>query len=289
MTQRFQETARHHLGLTRRDLLRLGAAGFAGAALEPLNALALSSRPPEFSFVVINDLHYRDARCGPWFERVVASIRKLHPRPAFVMLAGDLSESGTPEQLGAIREIFWTLPVPVRVVVGNHDCTEGGDFRAFRDIYGPRFDYRFDHEDWQFLAFDSTYGPHVFRTRISDETLGWLERTLPSLSREKPVVVLTHFPLGRNWLRPVNAHAVIERLAGYNFQAAFGGHWHGLTDRNERGVHLSTNRCCSWWRDNHDGSPKKGYVVCEAEGIRHNAETGAAYQSRVTHQFVEVV
>jgi predicted phosphodiesterase len=274
---------------TRRETLRLGATALAGAALAPLATLAAPAPQSDFTFIVINDLHYRDERCGPWFERVVASIRKLHPQPAFVMLAGDLSESGTAEQLAAIRKIFWTLPMPVRVVVGNHDCTEDGDFGIFRGIYGPEFDYRFEHGGWQFLAFDSTHGPNVYRTRISDDTLNWLDRTLPTVSREKPLVVLTHFPLGLNWLRPVNAHAVINRLSGYNFQAAFGGHWHGLTEREEHGAHLSTNRCCSWWRDNHDGSPKKGYQVVKAEGRRKKEERGPASLGRVTHEFVEVV
>src|SRR5580698_5336720 len=93
---------------SRREILRLGAGAVLGAALAPAGLGAMAGEA-EFSFVVANDLHYRDARCGPWFERVVASIRRQQPRPAFVMLAGDLSESGTAEQLGAVREIFHGL------------------------------------------------------------------------------------------------------------------------------------------------------------------------------------
>lgn len=262
---------------TRRDFLRLGAAAVAGTAATPW--AAAKDEPeiaPDFSFVVVTDLHYRDERCGSWFEKVVESIHALRPRPAFVMLAGDLSESGKEEQLGAIREIFWRLPTPIHSVVGNHDCDEAGDFSAYRGIYGPRFNYRFEHGGWQFLAFDSTQGGHVYRTRISSDTLGWLDRTLPDISREKPLVVLTHFPLGRNWLRPVNSHEVLDRLQGYRLLATMGGHWHGLTDRAERGVHLSTNRCCSWWRGNHDGSPLKGYALAKVR------------DGKIAHEFVAV-
>ncbi len=264
---------------SRRQMISRSATALAGVALQPISSALAAENPrhrADFSFAVINDMHYRDDRCGPWFERVVASIRRLHPRPAFVMLDGDLSESGQPAQLGAIHEIFETLPMPIHSVVGNHDCTESGDFTAYKQIYGSRLHYRFDCHDWQFLAFDSTHGPNVFRTRISQDALGWLDRTLPSVSRSKPVVVLTHFPLGRNWLRPLNAHAVLDRLAGYNFQAALGGHWHGITERDDHGVHLSTNRCCSWWRDNHDGSPLKGYALCHAR------------DGRLAHEFVAV-
>ena len=259
--------------ISRREILRLGVAAASGALLKPLGGLAATRQTGGFTFVVLNDLHYRDDRCGPWFERVVQSIRTLRPQPAFVMLAGDLSESGAPGQLGAVREIFRPLPMPVHSVVGNHDCDEAGDFSAYKKLYGSRLDYRFDLDDCQFLAFDSTQGPDVYRTRISTDTLAWLDRTLPSVSRTKPLVILTHFPLGRNWLRPVNAHLVIELLAGHNFQAALGGHWHGLTEHDEHGIHLSTNRCASWWRENHDGSPLKGYALC-------SVRSGA-----VTHEF----
>ncbi len=275
--------------VTRREFLRLGAAASGALALEPCAAAglgdgkngrdgsALLKGEDDFHFVVVNDLHYRDAQCAPWFERVTASIRNLRPRPAFVMLAGDLSESGLSEQLGAVHEIFRVLPMPVHSVVGNHDCTEQGDFSVYRSIYGPVFNYQFHCGDWQFLAFDSTQGPEVFWTKISNDSLAWLDQVKPSLSRERPLVLLTHFPLGRNWLRPRNARLVMERLRGYNVQATLGGHWHGITEFAERGIHLSTNRCCSWWRTNHDGSPLKGYALCRVRG------------GKLTHEFQAVV
>ncbi len=257
---------------TRRDAIRLCA-----GAVAAVPAAALAAPPSGFTFVVVNDLHYRDERCGPWFERVVASIRALRPAPAFVFLAGDLSEFGAPGQLGAVAEIFRALPMPVRSVPGNHDCTSAGDFSAYRKIYRTDWNYRFDYAGWQFLAFDSTQGRSVYRTKISNATLSWLDGALPSVPREKPLVVLTHFPLDRNWLRPLNASAVLDRLAGWNFQGALGGHWHGITESVERGATLSTNRCSSWWHENHDGAPEKGYALCRTE------------DGRLTREFVQVV
>jgi len=260
---------------SRREFLRLGASAALGS-LAPQLAFAGSKASTDFCFAVVNDLHYRDARCGPWFERVAASIRAQRPHPAFVMLAGDLSDEGKMEQIGPVREIFHTLPMPVRIVPGNHDCDETGNFSTYKQICGAKSNFRFDHGGWQFLAFDSTQGRSVYRTHISTDTLSWLDRTLPSVSRDEPLVVLTHFPLGRNWLRPLNAHVVLDRLKGYNFQAALGGHWHGITERDERGAHLSTGRCCSWWRTNHDGSPLKGYNLCHVSG------------GKIQHEFVSV-
>lgn len=257
---------------SRRDFLRWGAAALAAGRLEA----PASDKPADFSFVVVTDIHYRDQRCGAWLERVTTAIRALRPQPAFVMLGGDLADEGTAEQLGAVRESFRTLPMPVRTLIGNHDYTEDQRRDAYLQLFGPRLNDHFQFGGCEFLALDSTQGREVFRTKIPPETIAWLDSTLPRISRRRPLIVLTHFPLGRNWLRPLNYRAVLDRLKPYPLQASFSGHWHGWTDPVERGVHLSTGRCCSWWRENHDGSPLKGFAL------------GRVRSGLVAHEFVPV-
>ncbi len=259
---------------TRRQAIRTAAA-LAIAPSFGLRAFA-GSTSKDFDFVVANDLHYRDARCADWLERVIARMRALRPAPLFCVLDGDLSDTGTSEQLGAVHELFRTLSMAVRPVIGNHDYTERGDRGAYERIFGAKLNARFEHGGWQFLAVDTTQARSVYRTRIGDETLGWLDRTLPDVSRRKPVVVLTHFPLGRNWLRPRNAKAVLARLGEHDLRAVLSGHWHGITERVSDGAHLSTGRCCSWWRTNHDGSLLKGFTLCRVR------------DGRVAHEFVAV-
>lgn len=230
-----------------------------------------------FSFVVVNDLHYRDARCGDWLERVAKSIRTLHPRPAFCFLDGDLSEDGTREQLGAVREIFKPLPLPVKAVAGNHDCSDDGRHEAFDRLFRGADNFHFDVDGWHFLALDTTEGRAVYRTKIGDATFAWVDGELRRFDKSRPLVVLTHFPLGRNWLRPRNAAALVGRLKERDLRAVLSGHWHGNTERQEAGAFLSTSRCCSWWRENHDGSDLKGYTLCRvAEG-------------HISHEFVALV
>ncbi|HEV7406078.1 MAG TPA: metallophosphoesterase [Chthoniobacteraceae bacterium] len=268
---------------TRRRFLRLATAGAAGLTLP--GAHAASERPSSgFTFAVANDLHYRDARCGDWLRRVADHVRAQRPRPAFLVLAGDLSEDGTPEQLTAVRRIFTPLPMPVKLLIGNHDHTVEGDCSAYEAICGAPFNYRFDHGGCQFLALDTTQGRSVYRTRIAASTFDWVDAALPSLSRERPTIVLTHFPLGRNWLRPLNAHRLLERFREQRLLATFSGHWHGITERQEGSVHLSTGRCCAWWRENHDGSDEKGYTLCQVSSRRSEARVEWA----VEHRFVAV-
>lgn len=271
-----REAAAH----TRRRFLRLAAAGAAGLAVPAHAAKDRRVTRSSFTFAVATDLHYRDSRCGEWHRRVAEHLRALRPRPAFLMLAGDLSEDGTAEQLTAVRHIFSALPVPVKTVIGNHDYTLEGDRSAYEAICGTPLNYRFDHGGCQFLALDTTQGRSVYRTRIPATTVDWVEAELPRLSRERPTIVLTHFPLGRNWLRPMNAHRLVERFRDHRLLATFSGHWHGITERQEGNVHLSTGRCCSWWRENHDGSDEKGYTVCQV--------SSSGGRTTVEHRFLAV-
>jgi hypothetical protein len=57
---------------------------------------------------------------------------------------------------------------------------------------------------------------------------------------------------------------VLGRFKEHNLQAIFSGHFHSLTERTARGVALTTNRCCSFHRKNHDGAKEKGYFLCRA-------------------------
>ncbi|MES2569141.1 MAG: metallophosphoesterase, partial [Verrucomicrobiota bacterium] len=196
--------------------------------------------------------------------------------PAFCVLNGDLAESGRRDQLGAVRDIFRPLPMPLYAVIGNHDCAEDGSRHVYEELYGKKANAQFDHGDCQFLLLDTIEGTGVYRTRIARETLAWVDQTLPQLKRDRPLIVLTHFPLGRNWLRPLNAKVLLGRLHRHNLQAVLSGHWHGLTERVDEGTSLATGRCSSWWRTNHDGSKEKGYLIC-------NVRDG-----QVTHRFQPV-
>jgi len=116
--------------------------------------------------------------------------------------------------LDTCREAY-ELDVRVGAHLGYPDLA-GFGLRAmditFDDLFGAAPNSRFENGAWQFLLLDTTEGNSVFRTRISNETLQWVRGATRALDRKKPTLVLTHFPLGRNWLRPVNAGALLDSL-----------------------------------------------------------------------------
>src|SRR5262245_9465006 len=262
--------------LTRRQLLRLGAGGLLAAGLWPGALDAADAAAGDFHFLVVNDVHYVDGKCGDWLAKVVKGMKARPEKVEFALLAGDLAEHGTKAQLGGARDAFKGLGVPVHVVVGNHDYQKGHDRKAFEGLFGKAVNYVFEHRGWQILGLDSSHGTRS-RVAVQPDTLKWLDDKLPKLDKKKPTVVFTHFPLGPKVPNVVtNTEVVLNRFKAHNLVAVFSGHHHGRTERKAGAAVLTTNACCSLRSRNHDGSKAKAYFVCRAKG-------GA-----VTRTFVEV-
>lgn len=254
---------------TRREILRfgVGAGSLIALGLAPHLLAAGLPRPQtdDFSFAVLSDLHYRDQRCAGWLATLVRAVRAHGP--AFCVMNGDITELGKPQHLAAVRDAFRDASLPLHVTIGNHDYLTDDDRSGFERVFPQRLNYHFEVGGWQFLGIDSTEGQRVFRTRVSNATLSWLDETLPGLDCAKPMVLFTHFPLGpRVITRPLNAPAVLERFRGYDLRAVFNGHWHGYSLREIGRMQIVNSRCCSWWATNNDGSPFKGFFLCRVKG-----------------------
>lgn len=254
------------MSLSRRQLLRASAGSLLAAGTWP-GSLAVAEAPPAtetFSFVVLNDLHYLDDQCGPWQEAVVRRIKAHDPKPRFCLIVGDLTEDATPEQFDAVRTIYGALGVPVHYVPGNHDWDKELARNIYDQFYVGATNYHFEAGGWLFVALDSTDGRGT-RVSVREESLKWLDATLPTLDRKKPLVLFTHYPLGP-WVfaRANNAEQVLERFKGHNLQAVYNGHFHSRTERRLGGTVLTTNQCCSFSHKNHDLTKEKGYFLCQA-------------------------
>jgi len=214
---------------------------------------------------VINDLHYLNNRCGPWFERLIRQLKAL-PNPIdFCLLVGDLAEDGKAEQLAPVRDLFKGLKMPVHVVVGNHDYQTNDDRKPYEDMFPRSLNYHFEHRGWQFVGLDSSHG-RLPRVAVQEPTLRWLADTLPKLDKKRPTVVFTHFPLGP-WVvyRATNAEDVLTPFKEFNLRAVYNGHFHGFTERKLGQTVLTTNRCCAFSKNNHDGTKEKGFFLCHAQ------------------------
>jgi hypothetical protein len=247
-------------------MLRLGAGALLAAGSWPgaLHA-GEDGHPGDFHFAALNDVHYRDERCGRWLEGVVRQLKAHRERIAFCLVVGDLAEDGRAGQLRPVRDHFKGLGVPTYVVIGNHDYRTQEDRKAYEELFPGRLNYHFEHGGWQFIGLDTTDGQRARGVAAPAATLRWLDAALPRLDRRKPTVVFTHLPLGP-WVvyRLTDADDVLARFKGFNLQAVFNGHLHAFTERWVGRAVLTTNRCCSFSRDNHIGPREKGYFLCHA-------------------------
>jgi hypothetical protein len=174
-------------GVSRRRAAGLSAAQLLALGLWPgaLRA-ADATGAGSFRFVVINDVHYRDERCGAWLEKIFRQIKSAPNPPDFCLMAGDYSENGTRAELAAARDAFKLLGVPVFGVVGNHDFAANDERGAYDEIFPRHLNYRFEQHGWQFLALDSTQGRRGSGTSIPAATLQWLDDMVPKLDARRP-------------------------------------------------------------------------------------------------------
>ena len=257
---------------SRREALGLGAGALFSLGLWP-GALRAEGQgnSGEFRFIVVNDLHYVDDNCGKYFERVVAQMKAAPQKAELCLIVGDYADHGKAAELAAARDVFKTLGVPTYGVIGNHDYLTQTDRQAYEDIFPERLNYFFEHRGWQFLGLDTTEGQRSASTRIQPATMQWLDDRLPKFDKQRPMIVFTHFPTGPLVpSRPLNADALLDRFKDYNLQAVFSGHFHGFTERQIGNATLTTNKCCSNARGNHDGTKEKGYFLCQAREGKFN-------------------
>jgi Icc-related predicted phosphoesterase len=84
----------------------------------------------------VGDVHYDRG----WRDRLRSQFLSLGDRADLLMIAGDLTQSGAYEEAQALAEDLTGLPVPVVVVLGNHDYHQGqeqkiGELLRSREVH----------------------------------------------------------------------------------------------------------------------------------------------------------
>ncbi|MFM1989938.1 MAG: 3,5-cyclic adenosine monophosphate phosphodiesterase CpdA [Pseudomonadota bacterium] len=126
----------------------------------------------------------------------VASIASEHGDAAFVVVTGDLAHRGEPEAYAVLRDTLASLPMPVHLVLGNHD-----DRSAFRDVFPDTpvdaegfVQYAFDAGPLRMICVD-TNEPGVHWGVLCERRAAWLAEALAGAARDgRPVHLFMHHP-----------------------------------------------------------------------------------------------
>ncbi len=116
----------------------------------------------------------------PRFQRVLREIARLSPLPEFIVITGDLSDTGARQELMQCRDRLPSSGPPIYLVRGNHDA----DLNTFMHVFGelPYIDadraaeagfcYTFDALGAHFVVLDSeTISPNGAEVEWLDEDL----------------------------------------------------------------------------------------------------------------------
>lgn len=178
-----------------------------------------------FSFALFTDLHIQMVNSTP-AEDLRRAVEDVNANPAieFVLVAGDVTETGDLPSLQKACEILSALKVPWYITSGNHDTkwtpSGGTDFgRVFGDDK-----FSFTHKGYRFIGFNT--GPLIKMGdgHIYPQDFDRVENELLKTGKSMPVFIVTHYPLQKgdvdNW------YEITALLRNYNVQAVLNGHYH---------------------------------------------------------------
>ncbi|MBD2091929.1 metallophosphoesterase [Microcoleus sp. FACHB-1515] len=233
--------------------------------------------PRNFRFAIVSDLHIALPQTIhhapnrfhlvevsiPAFEFVLSQLELLDLD--FLLLPGDLTQHGEPENHAWLVDRLFRLPYPVYVVPGNHDVVQRdrSDFNIGLMEFGHYY-AKFGYDDPQQLYYCTEVLPDVHLIGLNSnsfdaqgkqlgwghvdaEQLRWLEETLANLQNKFVIVMvhhnaIEHLPgqstnsLGRRYMID-NAADLLAVLRSHHVRLIFTGHLHVQDVAEQNGVY----------------------------------------------------
>jgi Icc protein len=177
-----------------------------------------------FLLLQISDPHiganWNDADPDECLLRAVEAILSLPDRPDALLVSGDLTDNGAPEEYQRVRELLAPLDLTPHVLPGNHDLRE-----PLRQAFGlpgqgeEPVSYAVDLGPLRLVCLDSTI-PGAEGGSLDGGRIEWLDATLAEDVGKPTVLALHHPPLRteiptfeRIGLAPESSEALADVLA----------------------------------------------------------------------------
>jgi outer membrane protein assembly factor BamB/predicted phosphodiesterase len=183
-----------------------------------------SLRGENFRFALLTDLHVSgDSLAYNDLRKSVEQINKTKDID-FVIVSGDVTEEGDRASLNRVKSLLDLLKMKYYITSGNHETkwSESGA-TDFGHIFGSdRF--KFEYNGILFLGFNSGPVIRMADGHVSPQDISWMKKELATFGKDKPVILVTHYPLQEgdvdNW------YDVTDAVRQYNIRAFLGGHYH---------------------------------------------------------------
>ena len=142
----------------------------------------------------------------------------------FVILSGDVTETGKSADLEFTKSILDSLQMPYHIIPGNHDTkwSESGCTK-FPELWGSD-KFNFEFRGIRFIGLHQGPIMRMGDGHFSPEDLRWLDLQLNELKdKNQPLIFITHYPIDSsidNWFE------FLGRVKKHNTIAVLFGHGH---------------------------------------------------------------
>ena len=189
-----------------------------------LCSLVVVAQEGKIKFAVLADTHVGSyASATQDLRDAIADINSQSDID-FIIIAGDITEFGTDEEIMAVKKELEANKKPYLFVPGNHDTnwSESGCTTFNKVMGGSQFRYMF--KGMLFLGISS--GPYMRMgpCQAPREDIEWLAENLKNTPEDTPVVFVCHSPLTLTAI--ANADQIIDLLKTRNIQFVIAGHYH---------------------------------------------------------------
>lgn len=201
-------------------------------------------------FIHLTDLHLVAPGGLLWgldplarLHAAIDDIARLHRDAAFCVITGDLTERGDVAAYEALKHALEQLPMPVHLLLGNHD-----DRISFATVFGlPAHGFQQEHVvhgSHHVITLDTLKGPPSSAGRLDGPRLAWLGQELAAAGGE-PVLLFMHHPpfaIGHPLMDLImldERAEFSEAIAGHSIRHIFFGHAHRQISGQWRGIPFS--------------------------------------------------
>ncbi len=265
--------------ISRRGFLRRsGALAVGGLLPMSLVELAFADRGNNFTFAYISDSHIQHIKGNQFVRnwdrgliRAVAETNLLDPKPDFVLYGGDIAQLGSKPEIDHGLEILSALRYKAYYALGEHDFyLDLGEYWESR--LGPQY-YSFDHKGVHFVVLNSILthdewinkwptpeermntmagldNPNGSPFMVGEKQRKWLAKDLSKVSKDTPIVVLSHSPLKKifkNWnFWTDDAEQIQALLKPFDKVTVLYGHVHQIQYNQIGNISFSSAMATAW-------------------------------------------
>ena len=223
--------------------------------------------------------------------RALGRVLALDQQPDVTVITGDLADHGRPEEYEALREVIDRFPLPLHLVMGNHDDPE-----AFLDAFAgspylggaAQSHYSIDLPAITLVVLDSRE-EGTAAGRLGPDQLSWLDDVLARRPAVPAFVCLHHppIPVGiviMDSIRLQDGPAMADVIARHpNVERVLAGHLHRTVSAPFAGTQLSVAPSTYRQIDLTLSADRPLGFVTDPTGFLVHLSTGTGADPWVTH------